>query len=152
MSTYTSFGRWSLVTKFRLRKKFTSEIFHQRKYPDLWYTMYVHIQCVCAYTVWMQLLTLYIGVGTRGQWGRLPPQPEPSCICYTRPDNDSSLEIHKEKATKYALLTCFFTRAKNLAWLSQTIKGYSLDSANVGAVEKFSCALHLQLYLMPPQP
>ena len=36
-SIYTYFGRYSLVTKFRLRKQFTSEIFYWRKYPDLWY-------------------------------------------------------------------------------------------------------------------
>ena len=37
MSTDTNFGRQSLVTKFGLREKFTSEIFYRQKYPDLWY-------------------------------------------------------------------------------------------------------------------
>ena len=27
--------------------------------------------------------------------GAMPPQPEPSSICCTRPGNDSSLEIHE---------------------------------------------------------
>ena len=37
MSTYAKFSHLSLATKIRLREKFTSEIFYQRKYPDLRY-------------------------------------------------------------------------------------------------------------------
>ena len=42
MLTYTYFDHWSLVTKFRLRKKFTSKIFYRLKYPNLRYFKLAH--------------------------------------------------------------------------------------------------------------
>ena len=39
MLTYTKFSHLSLAAKIRLHEKFTSEIFHRRKYPDLRYAL-----------------------------------------------------------------------------------------------------------------
>ena len=76
MSTYTKFSRLSLATKIRLREKFTSEIFYQRKYPDhginiIFIHSMIHagiptkqltlmtFKCYYGYNLWDELLLVY---------------------------------------------------------------------------------------------
>ena len=67
---YIYFGHWSLATKFRLREKFTSEIFYRWKYPNLWYIYILHHWIVN----WCYFLCRGAGHGGGG-----PSESRPSC-------------------------------------------------------------------------